>query len=227
MKLMDFCSVLKKLCFILMIICPHALAVTHSVQYLYTVITPEIHFTAVGLLDAEQFVYYDTNTTKMIPKTEWMRKIDADYPDYFNNQTQRMQSDQENLKQLLDTVMKSFNHTGGVHTLQRKYGCELNDNNNDDDDNGTVRGYDQLCYNGEDLIKLDLKRGSWIAANDKDLTIKEKWESAGAEANIQKSYLEKECIEWIKRWRIKWMADCTHHCCTHGSCYSRCRTFLL
>ncbi|XP_053085105.1 class I histocompatibility antigen, F10 alpha chain-like isoform X2 [Pangasianodon hypophthalmus] len=190
---MDLRLALKKLLLSLMIIFPHASAVTHSVQYLYTALTPGINLTAVGLLDGEQFVYYDSNIRKTIPKTEWVKKISADDPDYWNRLTQRMQRDQENLKQLLDTVMKDFNHTEGGHTLQRTYGCEL-------DDDGTARGNDQIRYDGEDFISLDLKTGTWTAVNDKALITKEKWETVGPDANIQKNYLEKECIEWLKKY---------------------------
>ncbi len=37
-------------------------------------------FTTVGLVDEEQFVYFDSNTKKVVPKTEWMKqKEGADY----------------------------------------------------------------------------------------------------------------------------------------------------
>ncbi|KAF4074700.1 hypothetical protein AMELA_G00242400 [Ameiurus melas] len=68
-------------------------------------------FTAVGLVDGQQIVYYDSSIMKMIPKTEWIQKINADDPNYWTNQTKRMQSDQEDLHQLLFTVMKDINHT--------------------------------------------------------------------------------------------------------------------
>lgn len=82
-------------------------------QYRYTALTPGINLSAVGLLDGAQFVRYDSDIRKTIPKTEWMKKISADDPDYWNSQSQHMQNDQENLKQLLDAVMKDFNHTEG------------------------------------------------------------------------------------------------------------------
>ncbi|GAA6076280.1 H-2 class I histocompatibility antigen, Q10 alpha chain-like [Tachysurus ichikawai] len=99
----------------------------------------------------------------MIPKTEWIQKVSADDPDYWKRETERSRSDHEDLHHLLHTVMKSFNHTQGVYTLQRMYGCEI-------DDDGTVRGYNQFGYDGE-----------------------------GAEGQYWKSYLETECIEWVKK----------------------------
>ncbi|XP_047674546.1 H-2 class I histocompatibility antigen, Q10 alpha chain-like [Tachysurus fulvidraco] len=172
-------------------------AVTHSLQYLYTAITPQINFpefSAVGLVDGGQFVYYDSNIRKMIPKTEWIRsdKISAYDSDYWKRETERSRSDHEDLHHLLHTVMKSFNHTQGVHTFQRMYGCELHDD-------GTVGGYNQFGYDGEDFISLDLKTGSWTAAKPQAVIIKNQWDSTGAQGQYWKSYLETECIEWVKK----------------------------
>ncbi|KAF7687706.1 hypothetical protein HF521_014934 [Silurus meridionalis] len=79
----------------------------HSLQYRYTTLTPGTQFpefTVVGLVDGEQFVYYDSNIRKMIPKTEWMKRIEGIIPYYWEKQTQAMWRDQENLKLLLDTI---------------------------------------------------------------------------------------------------------------------------
>ncbi|KAL7860973.1 hypothetical protein AOLI_G00173220 [Acnodon oligacanthus] len=46
-------------------------------QYFYTGVTSEINFpefSVVGLVDGDQFVYYDSNIRKKSPKTEWMEK---------------------------------------------------------------------------------------------------------------------------------------------------------
>ncbi|KAK3538755.1 hypothetical protein QTP86_015646 [Hemibagrus guttatus] len=161
---------------------------THTLQYFYTA---RINFTAVGLLDGEQFVYYDSNIRKMIPKTEWMQKISADDPDYWKSETDKQLRKQDTFKFYLSSVMKSFNQTEGVHTLQRMYGCELHDDS-------TTRGSDQFGYNGEDFISLDLNTGTWTADTPQaEIFIKE-WDPTGDEAKEQKSYLEKECIYWIR-----------------------------
>ncbi|KAJ8358054.1 hypothetical protein AAFF_G00040260 [Aldrovandia affinis] len=52
-------------------------AITHSLKYFYTGVTagtdlPE--YTLVGLVDDEQFEYYDSKIKKMIPKTEWIKE---------------------------------------------------------------------------------------------------------------------------------------------------------
>ncbi|KAL7839172.1 hypothetical protein SRHO_G00258300 [Serrasalmus rhombeus] len=120
--------------------------------YIYTAVTPGINFpefTAVGLVDGEQIDYYDSDIRKMILKTEWMEKIDADDPDYCNRNTQNLQRAQEVFKVDVGALMQRFNQTDGVHTVQWMYGCELHDD-------GTRRGYMQYGYDGEDFISLDL-----------------------------------------------------------------------
>ncbi|KAK3520963.1 hypothetical protein QTP86_015713, partial [Hemibagrus guttatus] len=194
-KGMEHSSVLPRVLIFLVMAFPQASAATHSLQYFYTGVTPGINFPefiAVGLLDGEQFMSYDSNIRKMIPKTEWIQKISTDDPDYWKNQTHDMQSDQEKLKQLLVTVMKDFNQTEVVHTLQRMFGCELDDDN-------TTRGYDQYGYDGEDFISLDLNTGNWTAATPQADIIKRKWDNDPGFTVDQRNYLEKECIECLKK----------------------------
>uniref|UniRef100_A0A4W4E2R4 Ig-like domain-containing protein n=1 Tax=Electrophorus electricus TaxID=8005 RepID=A0A4W4E2R4_ELEEL len=166
---------------------------SHSLQYFYTAVTPGINFpefTAVGLVDGEQFDYYDSNIRKDIPKTEWMEKSVG--ADYWSRQTQTAQGDQETFKVNIGTLMERFNQTNGVHTWQNMYGCELHDD-------GTKRGYDQYGYDGEDFISLDLNTLTWTAANAKAVITKNKWEPTQW-AFQDKAYLENTCIEWLQKY---------------------------
>ncbi|KAF4074756.1 hypothetical protein AMELA_G00242820 [Ameiurus melas] len=117
-------------------------SVTHSMQYIYTGVTPGINFpefTLVGQVDGQQFVYYDSKIRKTTPKTEWIQKINADDPDYWNTETQKQQGWQETFKVNMATAMQRFNQTTGVHTFQLMCGCER-------DDDGTTRGYTHSSY---------------------------------------------------------------------------------
>ncbi len=40
----------------------------------------------VGLVDEGQFMYFDSNTKRAVPKTEWMRENEG--ADYWDSQTQ-------------------------------------------------------------------------------------------------------------------------------------------
>ena len=94
---------------------------THSLQYLYTAVTTGINFpefSVVGLVDGEQIVYYDSNIRKMIPKTEWMEKADADDPDYWKKNTQKAQDSQKTFKDNVDILIKRFNQTEGEYEYE-------------------------------------------------------------------------------------------------------------
>ncbi|XP_058231684.1 popy Class I histocompatibility antigen, A-1 alpha chain-like [Hemibagrus wyckioides] len=166
---------------------------THSLQFFYTAVTPGINFTALGLVDGEQCVYYDSDIRKMISKTEWMRKISADDPDYWNRETERLQDHQD----IMATVMKNLNQDEGNHTLQGMLGCGL--------DNGVTRGYSQYRYDGEDFISLDLNwnlghgHESWTPANDKAQNFLMEWDPKGEKAKYWKDYLKNDCIDQLNK----------------------------
>ncbi|KAF4074701.1 hypothetical protein AMELA_G00242450 [Ameiurus melas] len=167
---------------------------THSLQYFYTTVTginlPE--FISVSVVDGEPFEYYDSNIRKTIPKTEWIKKIDTDFTDYWKERTQFRQSQQEWFQDDVATAMQSFNQTKGVHIAQFMFGCEL-------DDDGTTRGYSYYGYDGEDFFSLDQKTVSWTAAKPEALITERKWESTGREAKYCRDFLKHECIEWLKK----------------------------
>ncbi|KAI4872633.1 hypothetical protein NFI96_026016 [Prochilodus magdalenae] len=170
-----------------------AVTVTHSLRYIYTAVTPGIdspEYTALGLVDGEQFVYYDSNIRKMIPKTEWIKENEGE--EYWNRETENQLGTQEVYKTNVATGMQRFNQTTGVHTAQVMYGCEL-------DEDGTTRGYRQDGYDGEDFISLDLNTGTWTAANAKAVITKHKWEGLGKVAR-ERNYLENICIEWLEKY---------------------------
>ncbi|KAF4074720.1 hypothetical protein AMELA_G00242510, partial [Ameiurus melas] len=94
-------------------------SVTHTLQYIYTAVTPGINFpefTDVGQVDGQQFTYYDSKIRKKIPKTEWILKVSADDPDYWNTGTQILQGNQETFKVNMDILMRRFNQTTGKHS---------------------------------------------------------------------------------------------------------------
>ncbi|XP_047663623.1 class I histocompatibility antigen, F10 alpha chain-like [Tachysurus fulvidraco] len=176
---------------------PLSYTVTHTLQYIHTAITPGINlpeYTDVGLVDGETFVYYDSKIRKYIPKTEWIKRITDDDPDYWSSGTQIQNNAQEIYKVNVITLMRRFNQTEGVHTLQRIYGCELHDD-------GTVRGYEQLAYDGEDFISLDLEHVTWTAVKPQALITKNKLNTEGA-AIFEKVYLKNMCIEWLQKYVI-------------------------
>ncbi|XP_036416370.1 class I histocompatibility antigen, Gogo-B*0101 alpha chain-like isoform X2 [Colossoma macropomum] len=190
---MGYCTAVRKFLLFLAVKVHLASAASHSLQYFYTAVTPGIHFpefTVVGLVDGEQFVYYDSNIRKMIPKTEWMEKGESE--EYWNTETQKAQEAQENFKASVDILMQRFNQTEGIHTVQRMYGCELHDDE-------TKTGYREEGYDGEAFLNLELDTLTWTAANQKAFITKQKWEENKGAAHV-KVYLLNECIDWLQKY---------------------------
>ncbi|KAF5889862.1 MHC class I alpha chain, partial [Clarias magur] len=168
---------------------------THSLQFFYTGVTPGINFpefTAVALVDGEQSEYYDSTIRKAIPKTEWIKEIDVDDPDFWNSETKIWQEEQEWIKADVDRLMKYWNQSEGVHSVQFMFGCEL-------DDDGTTRAHSQWAYDGEDFISLDLKMETWTATNIRALIAQNSWNPTGHDANYCVFYLRTECIFFLKK----------------------------
>uniref|UniRef100_A0A3B4D5E2 Ig-like domain-containing protein n=1 Tax=Pygocentrus nattereri TaxID=42514 RepID=A0A3B4D5E2_PYGNA len=166
---------------------------THSLDYYFTGVTPGIktpEFTAVGCVDGLQGGFYDSNVKEVVLTADWIK--DDDDVEHWTLQELEAQSFEDLYKFELPHLMKLFNQTGGIHTWQRKFGCELHDD-------GSITGYSQYAYDGEDFIRLDLNTVSWIAANDKAVIIKQEWDQTPTAFN-QKNFLENDCILCTKKY---------------------------
>nr|ABU86893.1 MHC class I antigen [Ctenopharyngodon idella] len=172
-----------------------AYAGTHSLKYLYTAVSGDIdfpEFTAVGLVDDEQFMYFDSNIKKAVPKTEWIRQnVGADY---WDSETQSDIVSHRAFKNNIQIAMERFNQSKGVHTFQEMYGCEW------DDQTGTTDGFRQEGYDGEDFLSLDLKEERWFSPVQQGVPTVHKWNNDRADLEGRKHYFSTECIEWLKKY---------------------------
>ncbi|XP_016319998.1 HLA class I histocompatibility antigen, B-57 alpha chain-like [Sinocyclocheilus anshuiensis] len=85
---------------------------THSMKYFYTEVSGDINFpefTVVGLVDEGQFVYFDSNTMKAVPKTEWIRQnVGADY---WNTEAQKFIGSHQTFKNNIQVAKDRFNQS--------------------------------------------------------------------------------------------------------------------
>uniref|UniRef100_A0A673K3K1 MHC class I-like antigen recognition-like domain-containing protein n=1 Tax=Sinocyclocheilus rhinocerous TaxID=307959 RepID=A0A673K3K1_9TELE len=87
---------------------------THSLRYFYTGVSGDIdfpEFTSVGLVDDEQFTYFDSNIMKTVPKTEWIRQNEG--ADYWDRETQIGIDNHQSFKVHIQTLKGRFNQSAG------------------------------------------------------------------------------------------------------------------
>uniref|UniRef100_A0A3Q3J751 MHC class I-like antigen recognition-like domain-containing protein n=1 Tax=Monopterus albus TaxID=43700 RepID=A0A3Q3J751_MONAL len=89
-------------------------SVTHSMTYIITGVSGLDEFpehNEVGLVNGQEFVHYDSDLKKIIPKSAWIEKnMDADY---WDRETQRNINNQQVFQANIATAMQRFNQTGG------------------------------------------------------------------------------------------------------------------
>ncbi|XP_067468224.1 major histocompatibility complex class I-related gene protein-like isoform X2 [Thunnus thynnus] len=189
---------MKMLVFLALVGLHSAAAVTHSLKYFYTGSSqvpnfPE--FVAVGLVDEVQMYHYDSNTMKAKPKQDWMSKVTADDPKYWDWNTDNCLGAQQSFKANIETAKQRFNQSGDVHIVQMMYGCEW-----DDETDKVVDGYERYGYDGEDFITFDLKTETWIAPKQQAFLTKNKWDNNKAYNEQTKNYYTQICIDWLKKY---------------------------
>ncbi|XP_071395203.1 major histocompatibility complex class I-related gene protein-like, partial [Centroberyx affinis] len=183
---------------LLLLFCHVASPVTRSLKFVQTRFTevpnfPE--FVAVGLVDGVQFAHYDSNTERAESTQDWMNKVIADDPQHLEWYTERTLEAHQFFKAELQTLKQRFNQTGGVHTYQRMFGCELDDETGD-----YVNGFSQHGYDGEDWLVLDLKTLTWIAPTRQAVIIKQNWNNDKAGLAYRKYFLSQFCIDLLKKY---------------------------
>uniref|UniRef100_A0A1A8EN85 Ig-like domain-containing protein n=3 Tax=Nothobranchius korthausae TaxID=1143690 RepID=A0A1A8EN85_9TELE len=176
----------------------------HSLTYIYTAFSkpvdlPGFHeFTAMGMLDNKMIDYYDSKEQKKIPKQTWMsERLEQDY---WVKGTQSRKSKQQWFKVNIDILMKRMRQNDtDTHVLQWMHGCE-----GESQEDGTirfVRGMDMYNYDGNDFLSFDDDNQVWVATLDAAKETKRKWDDVQVLKEYTKGYLEKECMEWMSKFR--------------------------
>nr|XP_061825213.1 class I histocompatibility antigen, F10 alpha chain-like [Nerophis lumbriciformis] len=184
--------------FFLLVVQMHSVTpVIHTLQYFHTASSqvpnfPE--FVSVGYVDGVEIIYYDSNIRKAESKQDWMNKITAEDPKYWQRQTEISVGNEFNDKHSLEVLKKRFNQTGGVHIVQWMSGCEWNDETDE------VRGWRQYGYDGEDFLSLDMKTWTLTAAKPQAFPSKLKWDQNIFLLDYLKYYYTEECPSYLKKY---------------------------
>ncbi|XP_077362210.1 major histocompatibility complex class I-related protein 1-like [Festucalex cinctus] len=170
--------------------------VVHTLKYFKTSSShiPNLPaYLEVGYVDDVQIVRYDSKSRKYEAKQDWMNKITADDPHYWERQTEISIGAEQVDKVNIEIVKDRFNQTGGVHMFQRMSGCEW------DDETDEVDGWYHLSYDGEDFISLELSTLRWIAVKPQAVVTKHKWDQLDAWNQYVKYYFTEECPSYLKK----------------------------
>ncbi|XP_058022362.1 major histocompatibility complex class I-related gene protein-like [Ahaetulla prasina] len=175
---------------------------THSLKYFYTGISEpsqgQPHYVALGYVDGEVFVHYDSHSRRMQPRVSWMEKywdgqVLGQNDKYWDDQTQKARGQEEAVRENLEILRSRYNQSEGLHTVQRMYGCELCKD-------GSKGSFMQHGYEGRTFITFDTETLTWVAPDPQAQITKRKWEALPGMTQGQKTYLEEICIEWLEKY---------------------------
>nr|ACY01477.1 MHC class I alpha chain 1 [Gallus gallus]ACY01494.1 MHC class I alpha chain 1 [Gallus gallus]BAG69299.1 MHC class I alpha chain 1 [Gallus gallus]CAK49237.1 MHC class I antigen alpha chain precursor [Gallus gallus]CAK49241.1 MHC class I antigen alpha chain precursor [Gallus gallus] len=171
-----------------------AAAELHTLRYISTAMTDpgpgQPWYVDVGYVDGELFTHYNSTARRAVPRTEWIA-ANTDQQ-YWDRETQIAQGNEQIDRENLDIRQQRHNQTGGSHTAQWMYGCDILED-------GTIRGYHQMACDGRDFIALAEDMKTFTAAVPEAVPTKRKWEEGGY-AERKKQYLEETCVEGLRRY---------------------------
>ncbi|NXO08938.1 HA1F protein, partial [Oriolus oriolus] len=85
-----------------------------------------------------------------------------------------------------------YNQSGGLHTLQRDYGCDLLSD-------GSIRGSGRHGYDGRDFISFELGSGTFVAADSIAQITTRHWDSDEVMVEHWMNYLGHICKEELQK----------------------------
>ncbi|XP_078422902.1 class I histocompatibility antigen, F10 alpha chain-like [Cetorhinus maximus] len=179
---------------VLVLLCGEVSAGSHTLQNLVTGMTPIPgipEFVVVGYVDGVQFFMYDSDGKVLIPREQWM--VESEGRESWERKMMLAQEQEQHIKKYLPILIAQTNQSGGIHTYQMIYGCDLNDN-------GTRSGVHRRGWDGEDFISFDKEHMVWVTPVPWGERIKNTWDQDKGENNRLKHYLEVECIEWLRKY---------------------------
>ncbi|XP_064495216.1 class I histocompatibility antigen, F10 alpha chain-like isoform X5 [Pseudopipra pipra] len=167
--------------------------VLHSLRYLTVAVTepsPGIpQYLSMGYVDGIPITRYDSERGRKEPLTLWMAA--GAEPGYWDRGTQINEGNQLIAAANLERVGGRYNWSGGLHTRQRLYGCDLLSD-------GSVRRTLRIGYDGRDFISFSPETGTFVAADGAAQITQRKWKSEGYEA-LQHE-LAQSCAEWLQKY---------------------------
>ncbi|KAM5301219.1 H-2 class I histocompatibility antigen, Q10 alpha chain-like isoform 1-T1 [Glossophaga mutica] len=167
---------------------------THSLRYHYLTLSepgPGLpQFLAVGYVDDQPFIRYDSRAGRAEPQAPWMASMDTQY---WETETQKHRTWAEVQQVNLWTVMSYYNQSGGIHSAHRMFGCDIQEDS-------LSSSFWHFGFDGQDHLSLDLETLSWVSAEPVAMQTKRLWDSERCYAEYDKAYLESLCLTSLHRY---------------------------
>uniref|UniRef100_A0A803TBN5 MHC class I-like antigen recognition-like domain-containing protein n=1 Tax=Anolis carolinensis TaxID=28377 RepID=A0A803TBN5_ANOCA len=95
---------------------------SHSLRYFTTIVSDPGEkvppFFSVGYVDDQEFVSYDAQARRDLPKVPWMRKVDKEDPQYWERNSQVAWNREQIFRVDLGTLSGYYNQSGGDSLYQ-------------------------------------------------------------------------------------------------------------
>ncbi|XP_075398186.1 H-2 class I histocompatibility antigen, Q10 alpha chain-like [Tenrec ecaudatus] len=167
---------------------------SHTLHYHYLALSepgPDLPpFLAVGYVDDQPFIRYDSRVGRAEPQASWMAPVDAQY---WEQETLKQRVWEKVQQVEMWTVMGYHNQSRGKHSTQRMFGCTMQEDGHSD-------SFWQFGFNGQDHLSLDLETLSWVSAQPAAFRTKRWWETEHCYAEYDKAYLEGLCLISLHRY---------------------------
>ncbi|KAF3707080.1 Major histocompatibility complex class I-related gene protein [Channa argus] len=134
-----------------------AQSVKHSLKFFFigsSGVTNIPAFLSVVKIDEIEVVHFDSNVKKAEPKQEWMDFF-IQFPEEKQFYILECLHSSKFFINAIDVLTKCCIQTEGVHTFQRMYGCEW------DDESKELKDFDQYSYDGENVTQGNTVQHEW------------------------------------------------------------------
>ncbi|KAE8588390.1 hypothetical protein XENTR_v10022501 [Xenopus tropicalis] len=146
--------------------------------------------TITAYIDGLKYGKYDSDTSRARFLTPSLSSL-TEHLDMQTKYAQRFEVIQKHKMEFLMGYLNKTYVNGGFNIYQRKFACELHED-------GTVSGYEEIAYNGKEVMMFDKVRVVYVPASQEALTMTQQWNQHYNHAKINKIYMENECIQHMK-----------------------------
>ncbi|XP_017389140.1 zinc-alpha-2-glycoprotein-like [Cebus imitator] len=166
----------------------------YSLTYVYTGLSKTVgdipKFQAFGLLNDLSFFEYDSKDRRSRPLGLWKQ---VEGMEDWEQDSQLQKAREDIFMETLNDIMEYYNDSNGFHTLQGRFGCEIQNNRS----TGASWEY---TYDERGYIKFNKEIPAWIPLDPAAHITKKKWEAEPVYVLRAKAYLEEECPATLRKY---------------------------